>query len=439
MRRRWTFVLALVSAVVLAVAVLTAGGPSAGHHVLPAAAMTPNAPTLPRTGWTASASDEEIIAGQFWAANVLDGDTNTFWHSRFRVAPASLPHSITIDTHRIQVVSALVYLPRPGGGNGTIGGYEIRLSHNGETWSSPVAIGTLADTATVKTLSFPAQATRFVRLVATSEAGDRGPWSSAAELNLLGDPGTLPGLPAALVGLKPGSGQTQLVTMPENKSHAGGVAVVNGWMFVSGPTSVHGHPTVQRYPLGAVRTALATGNPLWRADGHFHEFTMGEDELKPSFLSSYGDTLYVGTFDSDHRNRMHRFTVKNDGTLDRVGGPDDWIQVPLKTQGLTVTGEHYIYSTSHGSDARSNIYVVRKGYKLLDNAKTAGDAICFRAPSMSEGITDSDGRIYLAYESGSYKYRTDECDKPQPFEGDCTLNIIDHLHRTTVSQLTSMT
>lgn len=247
------------------------------------------------------------------------------------------------------------------------------------------------------------------------------------------------GEPAALVGLKPGSGQTRLVTMPENKSHAGGVAVVNGWLFVSGPTSAHGHPTVQRYPLGAVRTALATGNPLWRADGHFHEFTMGEDELKPSFLSSYGDTLYVGTFDSVHRNRMHRFTVKNDGTLDRVGGPDDWIQVPLKTQGLTVTGEHYIYSTSHGSDARSNIYVVRKGYKLLDNAKTAGDATCFRAPSMSEGITDSDGRIYLVYESGSYKYRTDECDRPQPFEGDCTLNIIDHLHWTTVSQLTSMT
>ncbi|WP_434444276.1 discoidin domain-containing protein [Lentzea sp. E54] len=194
MRRRWTFVLALVSAVVLAVAVLTAGGPTAGHHVLPAAAMAPNAPTLPRTGWTASASDEEIIAGQFWAANVLDGDNSTFWHSRFRVAPASLPHSITIDMHRIQVVSALVYLPRPGGGNGTIGGYEIRLSHNGVTWTSPVAIGTLADTASVKTLSFPAQATRFVRLIATSEAGDRGPWSSAAELNLLGDPGTLPGL-----------------------------------------------------------------------------------------------------------------------------------------------------------------------------------------------------------------------------------------------------
>lgn len=38
---------------------------------------------------------------------------------------------------------------------------------------------------------------------------------------------------------------------------------------------------------------------------------------------------------------------------------------------------------------------------------------------MSEGITLSGGQAFLGFESGSYKYRADPCDKPV-LEGDCT-------------------
>ncbi|WP_328738562.1 discoidin domain-containing protein [Streptomyces erythrochromogenes] len=167
------------------------------HGIAPANAMEPAAPVLDRAGWTATASDEETTGENGRAANVLDGDNNTLWHSKWTATAAPLPHTITIDMHRTAVVSALVYRPRANGPNGRVGEYGISVSADGQNWGTPVATGTLADDATAKTLGFAPTGTRFVRLTAVTEAGNRGPWTSAAEINLLGDPGT----PASTVDL----------------------------------------------------------------------------------------------------------------------------------------------------------------------------------------------------------------------------------------------
>ena len=80
----------------------------------------------------------------------------------------------------------LLYLPRPAPGrNGNIGQYQIYVSTDGTTWGSPVATGTFADNSAQKTVTFPARTVRYVRLRALTEAGGRGPWSNAAEINLL--------------------------------------------------------------------------------------------------------------------------------------------------------------------------------------------------------------------------------------------------------------
>ncbi|MFE9561341.1 discoidin domain-containing protein [Streptomyces sp. NPDC006487] len=160
------------------------------HGVAPANAMEPTAPVLDRTGWTAVASDEETAGENGRAANVLDGDTGTLWHSKWSGTAAPLPHGITIDMHRTAVVSALVYTPRTNGANGRVGEYTLSVSADGTNWPAPVASGTLADDGSAKTLGFAPQGARFVRLTALTEAGGRGPWTSAAEINLLGDPGT---------------------------------------------------------------------------------------------------------------------------------------------------------------------------------------------------------------------------------------------------------
>ncbi|WP_369147697.1 discoidin domain-containing protein [Streptomyces sp. R44] len=201
------------------------------HGVAPANAMEPAAPALDRTGWTATASDEETTGENGRAGNVLDGDTATIWHSSYSGTPVPLPHSITVDMHRTAVVSGLVYQPRTAGTNGRIGEYSISLSADGQNWGSPVATGTLADDAGAKTLGFAPQGARFVRLTAVTEAGNRGPWSSAAELNLLGDPGT----PAATVDL-PRNGWTAVASDQETLKENGRAANV-----LDGDPATHWH------------------------------------------------------------------------------------------------------------------------------------------------------------------------------------------------------
>ncbi|MFD7630399.1 discoidin domain-containing protein [Streptomyces sp. NPDC059851] len=191
------------------------------HPIAPANAMEPAAPVLDRAGWTATASDEETVGENGRAANVLDGNTATIWHSKWTGTPAPLPHSITIDMHRTAVVSALVYLPRTGSANGRPGEYSISLSADGQNWGNPVATGTLADDASAKTLGFAPQGARFVRLTGHTEAGNRGPWTSAAEINLLGDPGT----PAATVDLSR-SGWTATASDEETSGENGRAANV---------------------------------------------------------------------------------------------------------------------------------------------------------------------------------------------------------------------
>ncbi|WP_426978402.1 discoidin domain-containing protein [Pseudarthrobacter sp. O4] len=162
----------------------------AGPHlhvpeVLPAAATEALPAPMPRTGWTASSSDEEISGQNGRASNVLDGDAATFWHSKWTAPAGPLPHTITIDTKATQSISGFRYLPRSTTANGRVGSFEILVSTDGTTWSAPVAQGTWADSSAEKTVTFTAVSARYVRLIATAEAGDRGPWSSAAEINLV--------------------------------------------------------------------------------------------------------------------------------------------------------------------------------------------------------------------------------------------------------------
>ena len=141
---------------------------------------------LPRAGWTATADSQETAGENGVAGNVLDGDVGTLWHSKWSGTADPLPHVVTIDMKVPTTVSALRYLPRPGGGNGTIGQYRVEVSLDGAAWGSPVATGVWPDNGAEKTASFGSVSARFVRLTALSEAGNRGPWTSVAEVNVLG-------------------------------------------------------------------------------------------------------------------------------------------------------------------------------------------------------------------------------------------------------------
>ena len=141
-------------------------------------------PALPRNGWTATATDQ---GANYPPSHVLDGNVTTLWHSQFEGTPLPLPHSIVIDMAKVESIAGLSYLPRADGSkNGNIGNYSISVSTDGTSWSAPVVSGTWADNTDEKIVAFTRVSARFVKLTATSEAGNRGPWSAAAEINILG-------------------------------------------------------------------------------------------------------------------------------------------------------------------------------------------------------------------------------------------------------------
>ena len=144
----------------------------------------------PRTGWTVTA--DSFQPGNE-ATRVLDGDNTTFWHSAYSPTNAPLPHNITINMQKLYYVSGLSYLPRQdGNSNGNIGQHKIQLSTDGVNWGTPVAFGTYLDDNSLKKTLFTATPAQYVRLIALTEAGGRGPWTSAAEINVFSSPSYTP-------------------------------------------------------------------------------------------------------------------------------------------------------------------------------------------------------------------------------------------------------
>lgn len=87
--------------------------------------------------------------------------------------------------------------------NGNIGRHNVFVSTDGTNFGSPLAFGTWLDDPTLKTAAFETVPARYIRIQAITEAGNRGPWTSAADINVY----------AAILGT-PSAGQVgpQLVT-----------------------------------------------------------------------------------------------------------------------------------------------------------------------------------------------------------------------------------
>ncbi|MFD3539018.1 TIM-barrel domain-containing protein [Streptomyces sp. NPDC058662] len=166
------------------------GVTATGTSVPPAEALPSSAP-IGQSAWTLLSADSQETAAENGAArNAFDGNPSTLWHTSWSSGtPAPLPHEIRIDLGARHTVDRMGYLPRQDGGvNGRIGGYEVYVSDSTADWGAPVGSGTFVDTAEPKTAALSAKAGRYLRLRALTEAGGRGPWTSAAEITLTGLP-----------------------------------------------------------------------------------------------------------------------------------------------------------------------------------------------------------------------------------------------------------
>jgi len=142
------------------------------------------APVLGETKPTSVKVVVDSEAGGYEGHRAMDGNPETMWHTEWQGTSPAHPHEILIDLAKPYEISGFSYLPRPGGGNGTIGKYECYVGDNPKELGKPVVEGTFAERVAQSVVAFPTKVKgRYVKLRALSEVNGQ-PWTSIAELRL---------------------------------------------------------------------------------------------------------------------------------------------------------------------------------------------------------------------------------------------------------------
>lgn len=115
-------------------------------------------------------------------------------------------------------------------------------SPDGVTYTT-VAFGTWIDDATLKTTTFTPFTARYLRIIALSEAGNRGPWSSAAEINVYTAAGSAPPSP---VGKGKWVMTVDFPLVPVSIAHEWSTGSLLAWSSYT-PSSFGGSPGTTTY------------------------------------------------------------------------------------------------------------------------------------------------------------------------------------------------
>lgn len=115
------------------------------------------------------------------AVNVIDGNPNTYWHSRWGDASITLPQSVTLELTEQKTIYKVDYLARQNGTSGRVREYGIEVSTDGTEYTE-AAHGTLATTADWQEIEFVPAEAKYVRFIAYSSTADGS--CAVAELQL---------------------------------------------------------------------------------------------------------------------------------------------------------------------------------------------------------------------------------------------------------------
>jgi hypothetical protein len=142
---------------------------------------------LAKLGAKVIEADSEDRANGNLAANAIDGNPETIWHTQWTPAADAMPHHLTIDLGREVTLKGITCLPRQDMANGRIAQCEVYCSNDPQSWAAPVAKAKWPDTSALQTLEFamPAKA-RYLKVVARSEVNGN-PFAAIAEVDIVTD------------------------------------------------------------------------------------------------------------------------------------------------------------------------------------------------------------------------------------------------------------
>ncbi len=215
-----------------------------------------NGNTLPRAGWVASADSAELVGENGAAANAIDGNTATIWHTQWQAANPPHPHWFTVDMGSTARLGGFRYLPRQGATvNGTIALFRFYVSTDGVNWGQPVATGdfrTMGATSAEKTVRFTlALPNRAPALV--TPAAQSSTQGQAASLSLQGSdpdgdaltwsatglpPGLVIGSGNGVISGTPTAAGTYTVGVTLSDSRGASTSTSFGWTVLPAPTVI---------------------------------------------------------------------------------------------------------------------------------------------------------------------------------------------------------
>ena len=120
------------------------------------------------------------------AAQAIDGDPDTMWHTPWGEGAPKFPHELVVEFPKPVKLTGIRCLPRQDGNpNGWIKNYAVHVSADGKDWGQPVAKGAFPQNAEWHTIRFanPVE-TQFLRLIALSGFDSSQPFASLAELSI---------------------------------------------------------------------------------------------------------------------------------------------------------------------------------------------------------------------------------------------------------------
>ena len=132
-----------------------------------------------------SASSEEAGSGN--ASNLVDGNTNTHWHTMYSVTVAKHPHWVDLDAGELKEIKGFTYLPRQDGSNGNVKDFTIHISMDAKEWGEPIHKGQFGRGSNEKKIMFdkPVKG-RYIRFTALSEQNGQD-FASGAEITVIAD------------------------------------------------------------------------------------------------------------------------------------------------------------------------------------------------------------------------------------------------------------
>ncbi len=123
------------------------------------------------------------------AANLIDGNTNTAWHTQIAPLRRRYPHYIDIDFGSSYNISRFRVLPNSASADARIAKFALFVSNDGVNWGDTLATATWLNTNEEKVVYFVPTNARFLRIQGLSEAANNLS-ASASEIYVHGSVAT---------------------------------------------------------------------------------------------------------------------------------------------------------------------------------------------------------------------------------------------------------